>query len=344
MFLAHAMDDTNLTSIRRSIFLFSSFIAFTAYYGLEFQSDAKLFGFLQTTNATPITSQTLVLCATFAQLYLCIRLYFARPIALALLHKSWGIEELKGDDAFKALIGKIEKMVESSGKVDYPRADDIENIESVLNATQSKILSLSEKSASTNKELALIGRQFQNISEKTASVDDKFRLLLKYVEAENKSEYHKILEGAFSEKGTFRDKDGNPMIGSEDPQLSPIVRQIVNEYRSFIPQDLRRELEKKNEETVNLLKTSSRNTDKIQQCLNMFNKHVEYCSTFPVKFAESDLKKSIDGISGELVDVKDKKKVEFEVFEFWMPLLIACGSILFGSNYSLLPMLKSLCQ
>ena len=150
MFLTTSKDDTNLTSIRRSIFIYASFIAFVSYYGLYVDGTSKLFGIVRLANEKTIEGSTLIIFAISVQIYLLSRLVFTKPIALAKLQKTWGFDELQQNARFSKVVDELQEVVRESGDVLYPTDQIDPSFDSTLKDLSVKMNNIANDNTATS--------------------------------------------------------------------------------------------------------------------------------------------------------------------------------------------------
>ena len=333
MFFAHAMDDTSMTSIRRSIFLFCSFIAFAAAYGLKIDPSAPLFGMLKVDEGMKIPTEKLVLMASIVQVYLCIRLIISRPIAFALLQKSWGLEDLKSDDKFVELVDDIKDMVRSSGSVEYPAQSPDGDIKDVLNDTLQKMKLTLNNFEQTGSLLSENLRVHKELVTSNQLADESFRKALRVVEKEDKATEQRIMERSFEKEHIARNKEGEVIVGASEPVISPEVWRIFKSHQELFPNDFTSDIQKKLKSMQEALQRSYVEAGNLQEKLIAVQEHIEYCNEFPQIFDQHKLNQAMNGMSGELVAIKSKREREFHIFEFGIPLAVGIISIGFGFYY-----------
>ena len=328
MFLTTAMDDTNLTSIRRSIFLYASFIVAVWWLSPTFGTEGTLFNVIQLPPGTTVEGSTLIWVAGIFQIYLVIRLLYARPIALAKLQKSWGLDELKHDSQFVRNAQRLENIVERAQQHEYPGENIDRKIIEDLKVFSEEI-KLSEES----------NQQIQNLLAQLKDEIASVGTSLESTEREVKDYVKLVTKGSVAERMAADDPDnlyerpkeitelGDGFDSSSPnehfaPRLVELLKSLKTKFEDGLMITKIQNLQSNFEKSMN--DSASRIRD-VTTKLEFFGDHVVYLSNFQPSFSHTELAQVIDKMSSDLVAMRTRREREFFWFEIAVPTLVAAG-------------------
>lgn len=114
MFITNYFNDTNFVSIRRSIYIILTLSAFVSLREISVSFEKGLGGLLQSPDEIILSNGQILSVLLIVQVYLLVRLQWAKPIELAKLEKVWLADELSKDEdlleQFKKLRAKFDQI------------------------------------------------------------------------------------------------------------------------------------------------------------------------------------------------------------------------------------------
>lgn len=332
MFLISAMDDTNLGSVRRSIFVYASLIVFANWYSLSINPNRLPGGIINVSENIVISTSMIVGVAAAFQVYLLVRLFVARPIALAKLHQAWGLEEMTKKDEFVKTVVGLQDMVEKSSKVTYPSKqldasliDEIHDIASGFSSLQSELEPAKHITDRLKHDLKKIGQEQQKLGQ-------NLRKVLEELKISNPDLEQSVMKRSFKEEEIARGEDGGIIIGAVSPSVSPKFYDDLKQFDDMFSNETWGALQNFQEEASSLSKRATEAMSGISSALESFQSHVRYCENFPRAFEESNLSRLISTLKTDLVKARKKREREFALFEIGLPSFVAFVSLVVAGD------------
>ncbi|MEC8041614.1 MAG: hypothetical protein VX181_13030, partial [Pseudomonadota bacterium] len=232
MFLTTAIDDTNIGTIRRSIFFYASLIVAVFYFDLEVDL-GNLPGGFESTNGYGVTSAGVSIVAILVQLYSLARLALARPIAIAKLSKAWTEKDSEAFDSDRHDLKSLISQLEQCAKSPYPTVEHLVQFENHLQSLgQQKDKHQSSRERLSNLVSGL-ERKIDDIERSQSRLEHGFAEILRPKERPTDPERQKIMQASFP-KGGESVVDGNTFEGSSAALLQQDFSEIVAEFRLTI--------------------------------------------------------------------------------------------------------------
>ena len=161
--LTTLLDDSDLSKIRKSIFIFASITFFTYFYQLNISAPKALFSSATSAgNRVEINYLHILTMLAVFQFYLLVRLFISSKISFAIFNKNWKIDEFKEDEDLVGLRTELrnfnnvaneklqlkQTLIEADKKLDQILVKQAEMSEAVNNACK-----VSEKTAADQHKL-----------------------------------------------------------------------------------------------------------------------------------------------------------------------------------------------
>lgn len=334
MIFSAALDDSSLVSIRKSIYVFASFIAIVVTFEASIDLSGKWFGVIEFTQKQTIAPVWIVGIACLFQAYLTLRLYISQEISFAKIQRAYGTDELLRDDQLSQLVSDLKDMV-NKAKSTTPKQTDISNLitglEEVPELVEQANL-LNSAVQAVDQSSTKISTDLQSVVTKLSEVDISFRSYLELLAdggPDEKALRQELMKGSF-ETELHSPETNEIIIGPTDPRVSPDLRATL--------QELRQQLEtynfRKDLNDVYLLNQHASNFvsdyERMQPALERMGHQIREVIAFEKAFDSSTLAKATKDLDSKLIDVKQRREREFKWFEFYLPAAIAIFSISYG--------------
>lgn len=325
MFLTSVLDDTNLNSIRRSIFAYASVIFFVWWFNISLDLTKLPLGFVtkEASGSVVLSRLWISVFAGFSQLYLIWRIYMTYPIAVAKLDRLWGLEELTQLDGFRDAASDIEAMVERSLSANQPIKQfdtdeflQIKRLVEHLNVANQRITPLIEENSRLSGNVT-------NTRARLRSLEVSLTRLREKLDSLSSDEEQNQLQLWIEEKLAAQSMSGN--------KKSELIPSEVDTFLENLEGFLESQSYENYDQYIRLF------SDQLSQLAGLFDdidyelrsaeEHVQYCKDFPKVFAESELSTMLNSFSSSLVNVRSKRFREFKIFEIWLPVSIAVVSL-----------------
>lgn len=304
-----AIDDTNMSGIRRSIFIYASFIFFTLCYQLSITPQELTGGFISASGDIQISTTMIVAFCSITQAYLLFRLWMAHPIALAKLNRAWGTEELETSDDFLSSVSKLKEIVKRSSEVKYP---DV-----MLSEVAPEALAEFKKLEEAYDEAV---RTYGILSEKSDIIYE---------------EYERARTQLTEITSPYTNATTTPKRYPPEPELREICLRLERNM-SALGQTIRT-LGDTNRDEVRSLSALDRDMQVLKntnKSFKGFKALKQYCEEFPSVFDALQLDDLLSNLKNSLADTRRQRKREFWIFEFGIPACVGGLSILFAIGCS----------
>lgn len=121
--LLSPLNDTTLSSIRKSIFVYAAFVYVVYNYNVHVPPGMTFLGGIELGKGVKITQGDLLFVGALIQTYLLIRLALLVPVSLAVLEDEWGAETLKRNEELNKLVEKLKKETRDDAAKPWPQRD-----------------------------------------------------------------------------------------------------------------------------------------------------------------------------------------------------------------------------
>ncbi|WP_170430977.1 hypothetical protein [Ruegeria arenilitoris] len=320
------IDDTNLSTIRRSIFVCASLIVFVWWFGISINLEKLPGGFVSSEKDVILPANWVISFATACQIYLLWRLSVAYPIAKVKLWQAWGADEMKKDAQFVKTVQEITAMVEESSNVKYPEAPYVTpNTKDAMNLIE-EITSGHQKLEETSKIKSSLRDELKEVRSAQSDVDAVLKRTLATLSSKDLSQEQEVMERAYTKENVTRDEDNNIIIGAVSPRLAPEISKYFDAFAELTTDDSLKKITHHRDQLRDLARQLEQSVMEIDKQMLKFTHHKEYCMSFPTSFDSTELGKLISNFTSNLVAVREKRENEFKIFEVGLPAIVAVAS------------------